>query len=190
MAGITHNAYQIAARFEARGEAVEREVGAELDKQGQLLAREVRRLAPKFQSLLTNSVHVSAPEPYTRVVSVGAAHGIYQELGIKAGGKGLPKFNDPASASIVAWLRGKLRSEPGRRRVRANSMAAVVENLELRDRYEGLAWHIRHRGVKASPFVRPTFEAMHRGVSHALQMAVRRGMAAQDVAGGTGGGVA
>ena len=179
MSGITHNAYQIAARIEARGPAVEREVQATLDVESQKVARGVRQRAPKFQSLLTNSVHVDAPEPFTRVIGVAAAHGIYQELGIKPGGKGLPRFFDPASASVVAWLQAKLGGQP-----RARSKARQSYELELRDRYEGLALHIRHKGMKASPFVGPTFEAMREGVSSALMLAVRRGMAADNAVGG------
>lgn len=179
MSGIKHNTFEIAARMQARGPAVEREAQAALDDESNKLVHGVRQRARKFSNVLLNSVHVDTPEPFTRVIGVGAAHGIYQELGIKPGGKGLPRFFDPASAPVVAWLQAKLGGQP-----RARSKARQSYELELRDRYEGLALHIRHKGMKASPFVRPTFQAMRDQVSSALMLAVRRGMAADSSSGG------
>lgn len=177
---ITSNAFKVAQRIEARGPAVEREVVAALDRQSQMLARVMRAKAPKFQTALTDSIKVDAPTEFSRVIAPHVAHGVYQELGIAPGGKGLPRFSDPAAAPIVAWLKSKAFTGHAPRR---GSRKLVTQNLELRDRYEGLAWHVRHSGMKASPFVKPTFDEQRNNVAEALRRAVAKGMAADDQAG-------
>ena len=171
MSGITHNAYRVAVRLEAMGPAVQREVGAALDVQAQLLARVMRQKAPKFQSALVDSIQVTAPQPFVREISPGVRHGVFQERGIKPGGKGLPRFFDPASVSVVAWLQAKLGGLPRGARKRQSF------ELALRDRYEGLAHHIRAKGMRATPFVKPTFDEQRSNVSAALHLAIRKGMA-------------
>lgn len=173
----------LAIRLQAMGPAVEREVASELDLMAQLMLRRMRQLAPKDLSTLTNSLGVASPEPLVREVgTTGVAHGWYQEHGVKPGGKGLPRFFDPAANDIKAWLErrafpgvvgGKRRAKP-----RVGTAAMQARGLELRDRYEGLAWHIRHHGVKARPFVRPAFEQMAGQVPVRIQAAVERGQAA------------
>jgi hypothetical protein len=61
--------------------------------------------------------------------------------------------------------------------------ALQTQQTELRDRYEGLAWHVRHFGVKAHPFVEPTAKEMEPVVLRRLDLAVRRVLAAR---GGSG----
>lgn len=171
MAGITHNSFRVAQRIEARGVRVEAEVRAALDRQAQEMARAVRRRAPNWRSALVNSVNVAVTGEFVREISVGERHGIFQERGIKPGGKGLPRFFDPASASIVAWLESKLSPAGGGGRGRQ------AFELELRDRYEGLAGHIRAKGMRAQPFVKPAFDERVNGVALALRQAVARGLA-------------
>ena len=168
--GIQHNANQVAAAIEARGPRVEAELIATLDRQVQEIARAMKRHAPTFQSTLVNSVHVEAPSPFVRVIAPGVDHGVYQERGIKPGGKGLPRFMDPASASIVAWLQSKTGGLP------KNVGKRQSFELSLRDRYEGLAWHVRHHGMKAHPFVKPAFDEKVNNVASALRAAVARGL--------------
>lgn len=175
--GIRHNAFVIAQRLEARGPQVEAALRAELDVQAQKMARIMRAKAPKFQTILTNSVHVESPTPDSRVIAPDAAHAWYVEKGVKPGGKGLPRYFDPARAPIVAWLQSKAFSGHA---PRAGSKARTSRELQLRDRYEGLAWHIRHRGTQAQPFVKPTFDENVGNVSRALALAFRRGLTATD----------
>nr|WP_315242069.1 hypothetical protein [uncultured Albidiferax sp.] len=179
--GIRHNAYQVAERMEARGPRVEAAAKAELDVQGQMLTRVMRTKAPKFQTLLTNSIRMDTPSPFQRVIAPGVDYAPYQERGIAPGGRGLPRFNDPAAGPILAWLQSKAFA--GQRTPRKGSRKAVLRNLELRDRYEGLAWAIRHKGTKASPFVKPTFTEQSRNVGEALRRAVAKGLAADTAAG-------
>ncbi|WP_290906214.1 hypothetical protein [Aquabacterium sp.] len=160
--------------------AMEAEMGGELDALAQLVARRMRQLAPKFRSLLAVGIRVDSPEPLVRDIGPTASYAAYQEDGIKPGGKGLPRYDDPASADVLAWLRTKVFS--GRTPPRKNTMAAVRANLELRDRYEGLAWHIRHKGIKARPFVKPAFDQLEPVIRVRLQAAGERAVAQ---AGGT-----
>lgn len=174
-------AHQVVFALREHGADMEREVGAELDVLAQMAARRMRELAPKFQTVLANSIHVSAPEAMAREVRPGVEHAWYVEEGVKPGGKGLPRFFDPASASIVAWLLGTAFG--GRAKARKGSKAFTAAELELRDRYEGLAWHIRNKGVRAQPFVAPTAKEMEPTVLSRLDLAVRRALAARPDAG-------
>ena len=58
------------------------------------------------------------------------------------------------------------------------------ENLELRDRYQGLAWHVRHKGIKAHPFAAPTLAMMERTFPARLELAARRYLASAQPPGG------
>jgi hypothetical protein len=152
--------------------ATEHELAGELDALGQLVARRMRFKARKFRTLMTNSVTVQSPEPLVREIGPSVGYAEAQEEGVRPGGKGLPRFSDPESADIVAWLRTKAFS--GRSTPRRNSMAAVRRDLELRDRYEGLAWHIRHKGVKPGPFVKPALDELEPVIRVRLQAAAER----------------
>lgn len=172
----THNADVLAVQLRATTATVEREVRPELDTVAELMARRMKMTAPKFRTELTNSINVHDTGTLAREIKPGVAHGIYQEEGIKPGGKGLPRFFDPAATPIVEWLRSKAFS--GKRVPRLGSRRRASYELELRDRYEGLAHHIRHHGVRAKPFVRPTFTAMEQSSRVRLMAAAERGLRA------------
>lgn len=154
--------------------ATEHELEGELDALGQLVARRMRALARKHRSLMTNSVVVSKPEPLAREIGPTVSYAAAQEGGVRPGGKGLPKFEDPESSDILAWLRDKAFS--GKSTPRKNSRAAVARELTLRDRYEGLAWHIRHHGVKAGPFIAPALDQLESVIHVRLQAAAERAL--------------
>ena len=174
-AGALRGLHQIVRGFEQHGEDMEVGVGAELDYLAQATARKMRELAAKWRTVLTNSVNVSSPSSLVREVSPGAGYAEAVEHGVKPGGKGLPRFFDPAAASIVAWLQSK--AFKGLPRVRLGTGRYTARELLLRDRYEGLAWHIRHKGVKAQPFVEPTHKFMEPIVLSRMELAVRRVLA-------------
>ena len=176
------NARQIVVALEQHGADMERSVSDELDVVAQLAARKMRERAPKWRSQLTNSIHVAAPEAMVREIGPGMAYAEAVERGVKPGGKGLPRFFSPASADIVAWLQSKAFA--GQRRARRGSRAMQAAELALRDRYEGLAWHVRHKGVQAQPFVEPTHREMGPIVLGRMDLAVRRVLAARPDAGG------
>lgn len=178
--GVSVISLPVTRALRAMGPQTEIEVERELDVVAQMGARIMRKHIAKFQTVAANSVHVERPEPLVRDIEPGAAHAFYIEKGVKPGGKGLPRFFDPASAPILAWLQSK--AFPGIRRSRVGSAAMQAVESELRDRYEGLAWHIRHKGVKAQPFrdktraeLEPIFRTrMTAAVERAAQAAAAR----------------
>jgi hypothetical protein len=179
MAGVQHNAHVIAARFARRAELVKSATHDAVTVQAQLVARELRRRVAKFRSEAANSIAVEELGPTEQQVIVGSDHAWYIEKGVKPGGKGLPRFFDPQSADIVAWLQTQLRA--GGRTPAKGSKRFQSAELELRDRYEGLAWSIRHYGVKAQPFVEPTVQEMAGPVAVALRKAVMAALTAGNV---------
>lgn len=182
MASAVRGTHQVVFALREHGQDMETTMASELDVLAQLAARRMRELAPKWRTELTNSIAVSSPEPLVREVRPGSAHGWYVEHGVKPGGKGLPRFFDPASGGIVAWLESKAFT--GAPRVRLGTGKFTARELELRDRYEGLAWHVRHKGVKAQPFVAPTAREMEPVVLKRLDLAVRRVLAKRPDGGG------
>lgn len=54
----------------------------------------------------------------------------------------------------------------------------MARSNQLRDRYEALAWHVRHHGTKATPFVEPTAVEMAPKVASALRASVAEEAAA------------
>lgn len=164
-------------------------LSGELDVMAQLAARRMKENAPKFQSTLVNSVHVDRPSDLVREIRPGVDYATYVEDGIKPGGKGLPRFFDPKSASIVTWLQGQARSgfvgpasAKKKRAPRRGSKVFTAAMLDLRDRYEGLAWHVRHYGIKAQPFVRKTHDEMQPVIRPRLIAAVQAAMQASAAA--------
>jgi hypothetical protein len=170
MDGVQHNANEIASRYEARSRGIIQAVLAELEVQAQLVARALRAKVAKFRSTTALSIHVEDTGDFEKTIAPGTAYAWYIEHGVKPGGKGLPRFFDPASADIVAWLQTKLRA--GGRSPARGSKAFQSAELALRNRYEGLAWHIRHYGVKAQPFIEPTAQELAAPVAAALRAAL------------------
>lgn len=164
------------------GEDMEREMESELDVLANLAARLMRSKVATWRTLLLKSIAASKPEPMVREVRPGVAYAGAVNDGVKPGGKGLPRFFDPASASIVAWLQSKAFAGAGR--ARKGTARFTARELELRDRYEGLALHIRHHGVKAQPFVKPTADEMEPVMLRRLDLAVRRVLARRPDVGG------
>jgi hypothetical protein len=161
----------------------EHELEGELDALGQLVARRMRALSvrrtagfkPAGVGTLTNSIQSTAVEPLVREIGPHVDYAEFVERGVPAGGKGLPKFGTPESADILGWLRRA--AYRGTRTPKKGSRAAVARELTLRDRYEGLAWHIRHYGVKASPFVKPALDELEPVIRVRLQAAAERAIA-------------
>lgn len=170
---VKHNAHVIAARLGARGPAVQAAVESELDVQAQLVARRMREEAPKFQSGLTNSIHVEKTGPTERLVAPGTDYAQAVHDGVKPG-KGLPRFFDPESVDIVRWLESKVRGPA--KRARKGSARFSAQELELRDRYQGLSWHVRLFGTEPNPFVDRTHEAKAASVVAGLKAAVARAL--------------
>lgn len=170
----TTNVREVTIAMRAEGEGLLNALVDELARLAQEAVTFMRRAAPKWRSTLTNSIRADKVSGYEWDIGPGVAYAPAVEEG-RGPGKGLPRWNDPAAADIVAWLTTKVFA--GRRRARRTSMNAVRENLELRDRYQGLAWHVRHKGIKAHPFAAPTLEMMARTFPARLELAARRYLA-------------
>ena len=177
----TTNIRQVTIALRAEGEGLLTAMVDELSKLAQEAVNFMRMQAPKWRSTLTNSIRADKVSDHEWSIGPGVDYGRAVEEG-RGPGKGLPRWSDPAAADIVAWLTTKVFV--GRRRARRTSMKAVNENLELRDRYQGLAWHVRHKGIKAHPFAAPTLDMMERAFPARLELAARRYLASQQAGGG------
>lgn len=178
--------YQIVFALREHGEEMDKGLTDELSTLAQEAVRAMQRLAPKGRSALWASIHADKVSPTEQHVGPGVAHAWYVEEGVKPGGRGLPRFFDPASASMVDWLRA--HPAGGKARPKSAPLGSRIfqaANLELRDRYEGMAWHIRHYGVKAQPFVGPVAKDMETLMPRRMELAVRRVLAMRPDAGGT-----
>lgn len=173
--------YRVTAALEAHGVEMEREGWAEMARLAQEAARRMRELAPKWRSTLANSITVSTPAPNTWEVRPGVAYGLYREKG-QAPGKHLPRFFDPAAKPIVDWLASKAFA--GLKRVRLGTKRFTLRELELRDRYMGLSWAVKHRGLKAHPFVEPTAREFEKRVPQRMAALVKRLVEKANGAGG------
>lgn len=175
MAARVLNTHTVVLRMERIPPMMESELERELNVSAQLVARRQRELAPKYRSLLVNSIHPSRPGPLERDIGPTANYAAAQEEGVKPGGKGLPRFDDPEAADIVGWLRDKAFRAAGR--VRRASLSGVKEAIALRDRYQGLAFHIRRRGVKATPFIAPALLQLEDVIHERFRQAAERALA-------------
>ncbi len=178
---VTTNIRQVTIALRSEGEGLLNAVVDELARLAQEAVNFMRMQAPKWRSTLTNSIRADKVSDHEWSIGPGVDYGRAVEEG-RGPGKGLPRWSDPAAADIVAWLTTKVFA--GRRRARRTSMKAVNENLELRDRYQGLAWHVRHKGIKAHPFAAPTLDMMERAFPARLELAARRYLASQQAGGG------
>ena len=177
----TTNVRQVTIALRSEGEGLLNAVVDELARLAQEAVNFMRMQAPKWRSTLTNSIRADKVSDHEWSIGPGVDYGRAVEEG-RGPGKGLPRWSDPAAADIVAWLTTKVFV--GRRRARRTSMKAVNENLELRDRYQGLAWHVRHKGIKAHPFAAPTLDMMERAFPARLELAARRYLASHQAGGG------
>ena len=177
----------VAARRLARvADRVRAELLRAVPLEAQRIAAAMRLNAPKgVRTTLANSIGavqedasglswlVYSPLDYATWVSRG-----------RKPGKGLPRFFDPASASIVAWLEGN-PSAAGpagpvnlrQRRGRLGSRRRTAAELELRDRYMALSRAVKLHGLKANPYVALTAAQEGPRTRSALVDAVRRGAA-------------
>lgn len=190
MAGVS-GVHEVVFALREHGADMEREAQAELHTLAGEVADSMQRLAAKHRSELWKSIKPKQIDPMTWEIGPNVDYAEAVEKGVKPGGKGLPRFFDPASKSIVDWLQSKAPSRfrgpqslIKKRGPRKGSKLFTAVELALRDRYEGLALHVRKFGVKAQPFVEPTAREMAPIVLTRMNDAVRRVLAARPDAGG------
>jgi len=177
---LEHNADRAALRLRGMGASIQAQLVRDMAPLAQRLAARMRQEAPKFRSTLANSVTVHQEEPLVVLVSPKVDYAALVNRGRKPG-KGLPRFFDPASASIVAWLQGNLGAtgsagplNPRWRSAKLGSQRRTQAELELRDRYMALSRHVKLHGIKANPYVDRTLAAFVPGAANTLADAVRR----------------
>lgn len=171
----TSNVQQVVIAMQAQGEGLERALVDELARQAQMAVRFMKQRAPKRYTTLTHSIHTEKVSDVEWLIRPGVDYARAVEEGVKPGGKGLPRWSDPEAADMKRWLAAKAFG--GLKRVRSKLLREA-----LRDRYEGMAWHVRHFGTKAQPYVAPTAEMMR------AQFPDRMQKAAQQYLAGLGGG--
>lgn len=179
-AAVQTNAALVAERLRRAREAVRAELAGELSLQAQRAEAAMKRNAPKFLSTLTNSIRAEKQSDTEWLVRPTTDYAKWVVHGRKPG-KGLPRFFDPASASIVAWLESRLRDArravaPSYRPGARGSARFTAEELELRDRYWMLSRAVKARGIKPNDFVKRTADQVRGTVPDALAAAVRRGL--------------
>lgn len=169
--------HSIVFALREHGQDVEREVQDELAKVAGKGVNMMRLLAAKrTNSTLGNSIKEDKIDANTWELGPHTDYARHVEDGVKPGGKGLPKYMGDVGAShrIVQWLRTTAYN--GVHKPRKGSAALQRQDKDLRNRYFGLAQHIRRFGVKANPFVAPTVDALEPVLLHSLDLAVRRAL--------------
>lgn len=174
------NAAAVAARLRRARDAVQAELAGELSLQAQRAEAVMKREAPKYLSTMTNSIRAEKQSDTEWLVRPHTDYAKWVVHGRKPG-KGLPRFFDPASSAIVAWLESKLRDarraiNPRYRPDRVQGARYTAEALELHDRYWMLSRAVKARGIKPNNYVKRTADRLQGTVPDALAAAVRRGL--------------
>ena len=175
--------HRIVFALREHGQDVEREVQDELAKvanKGAVMMKILaNRRSGKTQGgvgALVQNIKPDQIDANTWQLGPHSDYARFVEDGVKPGGNGLPKYMGDVGAShhIVQWLRTTAYN--GVHKPRKGSAALQRQDKDLRNRYFGLAQHIRRFGVKANPFVAPTAEALEPIMIHSLDLAVRRAL--------------
>lgn len=177
------DARRIAVVLKAHGADAQNAASAALSRAAHEAARAMRRGAPKFQTVLTNSITVQHVTDLEYRVVVGAGYAQAVEQGRKPG-KGLPRFFDPAAASVVKWLETKAFA--GLKQPRKGTARFTARELELRDRYMALSRHVKAKGIKAQPFAGPVVEELRRTLPQRVGDAVAAAVARANTGGPAG----
>lgn len=176
---MRHNAREQAARLRRAGRSVQQALARALPDLANQVASTLRIKAPKDLTVMANSVLVARRSAFEYFVHPNTDYAKWVDKGRKPG-KGLPRFAEGLPA--VEWLRRRLvnlaqAANPKFRKPRKGSKRAAEFDEQLQARY--LAWsrHVKFKGIKAHPFVKPTADAHRAAVQSGLVLAVREGLA-------------
>lgn len=154
---VVHNAGVIADAIARKPEQVLPAVDKALFRGAIEVADEAKRRAPKYRSLLTNSIQIRAkPLEYTIVAAAKYAAAV--EGGSKPGGR-------PSLREMLAWVTLK-RIVPRTPGMTRRSLAALIR------------MRIAQQGIKAQPFFLPALEAKRSRLTELVEGAARAGLAA------------
>lgn len=133
---------------------MERTLERYLDSAGLEVAREARSAAPKAFSTLVQSIRSMKTGPLKREVAPGVSYGVFVEAGRGPG-------RQPGTGNgLMEWVRLRTR--------------ASGKNLERKTFL--IARAIARRGIKAQPYMQPTFEKMEPRVHTLLNEGVDAGL--------------
>lgn len=182
--------HRIVFALREHGQDVEREVGDELVALINHAVLRMKALVPNgANSTLVDSICAETLDAMTVQAGPNTNYARPVEEGIKPGGKGLPRYMGGKDGATVAWLkampdRGGVKFN--RDHVKSRRKGSKVFNAamdSLRNRYYGLAKHIREQGTKAHPFVEPVAIEMQSLALTRLGEAVRKTLAARPAGG-------
>lgn len=176
---LPNNAPAVAARLGAVGRAVRAELAPALQGLAGQVAATMRVNAPKYLTLLSNTVKATRRSALEWFVGPTQDYALYVDKGRKPG-KGLPRF--ALGLPAVEWLRRRLVNQaqaanPKYRRARKGSKREAEFEDALKTRYMAWSRHVKAHGLKAHPFVKPTADAHRDAVQAGLIAAVQRGIA-------------
>lgn len=143
----------------ATHDALEHHLGFALDRIGLEGVRVARREAPKFQSLLTNSIHYER-RPGEVEIAPGERYAVFVHEGTR------PGYMPPPSA-LMEYV--KARAGVSLRNTRAGGATRAAQADEIRDRAWRLARYIYGHGTKANPFMARTAEIMAKRAPEILE---------------------
>lgn len=147
-----------AERFAAFPSQAETYLGFAFDRIELEAVRAARREAPRFQSLLTNSIHADRTGPYEVTVAPGVKYGEYVEGGTGPAA-GQKSYRPPADA-LYEYVKG--RASISFRNTRAGSGARGAQYDEIRDRAWALSAYIAKHGTKPNPYMARAAEFMEK----------------------------
>lgn len=138
-----------AARFAQMPRQLDAHLDFAFDRIGLEGVRVMRREAPKFQSLLTNSVHSERTGPYQVTVAPGVNYAAYVNNGTGPAAGNARYVVNPEK--LYEWV--KAHPSISFRNTRRGSAARAAQYDEIRDRAWALAAYISRHGTKPNDFV-------------------------------------
>lgn len=154
-----------AARFADMPRQVDAAIGFAMDRIGLEGVRVMRREAPKFQSVLTNSIHAERSGPHGVTIAPGVKYADYVNDGTGPAAGRQPYM--PNIENLLPWV--KARAGVSFRNTRAGGAARSAQYDVIRDRAWALARYIQRHGTKPNPFVERTAAVMEKRAPEILE---------------------
>lgn len=158
------NAVGASKKISALPDKVDQAIIATLDRVELEGVREMRREAPKFDTILTNSIHAERPSPMELVIAPGVKYAEYVERGTGPAAGQAPYM--PNAENLMAYV--KRRSSVNFRNTKQGSAGRGAQLDEIRDRAWALARYIYAHGTKPNPYVERTHAWAERRVPQIL----------------------
>jgi len=157
---LTHNAQEIAKALAAKPAVILAALDRAFARGANEIADAEKIAAPKFRTMLTNSVLFGrkSESPLEYDVTANAKHGVFVDEGTGPGGR-------PPLEETIAWIRAK-RITPNNPRMSERNLAKLIR---LR---------IAQHGIPAANFWGPTFESKVDRLNELCRASVAQALAA------------